>query len=203
MEAIDAENGQIFFIDGPGGIGKTYLYRAILATVKLRGKFGLPLTSSATMTHRHAYEAIDRSLRDLTGVDVPFGDKVILFSGDFRRILPVVPKGTKAQTIDASFLLRVRDGCEPTVDEDMIKLPSSICVGNGDNISVDNLIPEIFTNLTKHVGNVSYMVQRAIITPTNVEVGMLNEKILTEFVGEEKTYYSRDSIPEDRQNLYQ
>ncbi|XP_021721998.1 ATP-dependent DNA helicase PIF1-like [Chenopodium quinoa] len=47
------------------------------------------------------------------------------------------------------------------------------------------------------------MVQRAIITPTNDEVDMLNEKILTEFVGEEKTYYSCDTVPEDRQNLYQ
>ncbi|XP_021745359.1 ATP-dependent DNA helicase PIF1-like [Chenopodium quinoa] len=184
------------------------------------------------MTHRHAYEAIDRSLRDLTGVDVPFGGKVVVFGGDFRQILPVVPKGTKAQTIDvclvrstlwrhvqllhltqnmrsiqdpefAAFLLRVGDGCEPTVDEDMIKLPSSICAGNGDNISVDNLIHQIFPNLTEHVGDVSYMVQRAIITPTNDEVDMLNEKILTEFVGEEKTYYSCDTVPEDRQNLYQ
>ncbi|XP_021747710.1 ATP-dependent DNA helicase PIF1-like [Chenopodium quinoa] len=283
IEAIDAENGRIFFIDGPGGTGKTYLYQAILATVKLRGKFGLPVASSgiaatllhrgktthktldipvtlhasstwkfskqdveaqlvkyaaviiwdeATMTHRHAYEAIDRSLRDLTGVDVPFGGKVVVFGGDFRQILPVVPKGTKAQTIDAclvrstlwrhvqllhltqnmrsiqdpefaAFLLRVGDGCEPTVDEDMIKLPSSICAGNGDNISVDNLIHQIFPNLTEHVGDVSYMVQRAIITPTNDEVDMPNEKILTEFVGEEKTYYSCDTVPEDRQNLYQ
>uniref|UniRef100_A0A803N7C7 DNA helicase Pif1-like 2B domain-containing protein n=1 Tax=Chenopodium quinoa TaxID=63459 RepID=A0A803N7C7_CHEQI len=103
----------------------------------------------------------------------------------------------------AAFLLRVGDGCEPTVDEDMIKLPSSICAGNGDNISVDNLIHQIFPNLTEHVGDVSYMVQRAIITPTNDEVDMLNEKILTEFVGEEKTYYSCDTVPEDRQNLYQ
>uniref|UniRef100_A0A803MLE5 DNA helicase Pif1-like 2B domain-containing protein n=2 Tax=Chenopodium quinoa TaxID=63459 RepID=A0A803MLE5_CHEQI len=103
----------------------------------------------------------------------------------------------------AAFLLRVGDGCEPTVDEDMIKLPSSICAGNGDNISVDNLIHQIFPNLTKHVGDVSYMVQRAIITPTNDEVDMLIEKILTEFVGEEKTYYSCDTVPEDRQNLYQ
>ncbi|XP_021727193.1 ATP-dependent DNA helicase PIF1-like [Chenopodium quinoa] len=271
MEAIDAENGRIFFIDGPGGTGK------------LRGKYGLPVASSgiaatllhrgkpahktlgilvtlhasstwkfskqdveaqlvkyatviiwdeATMTHRHAYEAIDCSLRDLTGVDVPFGGKVVVFGGDFRQILPIVQKGTKAQTIDAclvrstlwrhvqllhltqnmrlihdpefaAFLLRVGDGCEPTIDEYMIKLPSSICLGNGDQISVDNLIHQIFPNLAKHIGDVSYMVQRAIITPTNDKVDMLNEKILREFAGEEKTYYSCDFVPEDRQNLYQ
>ncbi|XP_021721999.1 ATP-dependent DNA helicase PIF2-like [Chenopodium quinoa] len=184
MEAIDAENGRIFFIDGPGG---TVANSDIAATLLHRGKtahktLGIPVTlhasstwkfskqdvevqlvkyaaviiwDEATMTHRHAYEAIDRSLRDLTGVDVPFGGKVVVFGGDFRQVLPVVPKGTKAQTIDAclvrstlwrhvqllhltqnmrsiqdpefaAFLLRVGDGCEPTVDEDMIKLPSSI-----------------------------------------------------------------------------
>uniref|UniRef100_A0A803LJL4 ATP-dependent DNA helicase n=1 Tax=Chenopodium quinoa TaxID=63459 RepID=A0A803LJL4_CHEQI len=103
----------------------------------------------------------------------------------------------------AAFLLRVGDGCEPTIDEYMIKLPSSICLGNGDQISVDNLIHQIFPNLAKHIGDVSYMVQRAIITPTNDKVDMLNEKILREFAGEEKTYYSCDFVPEDRQNLYQ
>ncbi|XP_021767814.1 ATP-dependent DNA helicase PIF1-like [Chenopodium quinoa] len=272
VETIDVENGRIFFIDGPGGTGKTYLYRTILATVKLKRKFGLPVASSgigatllhrgktahntlgipvrcmlrqlgslvnkmeqlvkyaaaiiwdeATTTHRHAYEANDRSLRDLTGVDVPFGGKVVVFGGDFIQILPVVPKGTKAQTIDAclvrstlwrhvqllhltqnmksihdpefaAFLLRVGDGCEPTVDEDVIKLPYSICVGNGDQITVDNLIHQIFPNLTEYVGDVSYMVHKAIITLTNDEVDMMNEKILKEFVGEEKIYYSCDSF---------
>jgi len=28
------------------------------------------------MTHRHAFEAVDRSFRDLMGVDFPFGGKV-------------------------------------------------------------------------------------------------------------------------------
>ncbi|XP_021835605.2 uncharacterized protein [Spinacia oleracea] len=283
MEAIDGDTGRLFFIDGPGGTGKTYLYRAILATIKLRGQFGLAVASSgiaatllhrgktahktfgipvtlhasstwkfskqdieaqlvkhaaviiwdeATMTHRHAYEAVDRSIRDLMGVDSPFGGKVVVFGGDFRQILLVVPKGTKAQTIDAclvrstlwrhvqllrlnqnmrsrndeefaEFLLRVGDGCEPMVDENMIKLPTSLCVTDGNHNSIDILVHEIFPSLTEHVGDVTYMVERAIITPTNNEANMLNEKILNEFVGEEKIYYSFDSVSEDRQNLYQ
>ncbi|XP_021840453.2 uncharacterized protein [Spinacia oleracea] len=32
---------------------------------------------------------------------------------------------------------------------------------------------------------------------------MLNEKILKRFAGRERIYYSFDSVPEDRQNLYQ
>ena len=41
------------------------------------------------MTHRHAFEAVDRTLRDLMKVvdplleEKPFGGKVIVFGGDF------------------------------------------------------------------------------------------------------------------------
>ena len=54
------------------------------------------------MTHRHSFEAVDRSFRDLMdNGQEPFGGKVFVLSGDFRQILPVVVKGTPAQTIDA------------------------------------------------------------------------------------------------------
>lgn len=45
------------------------------------------------MQHKHAVKAVDRTLRDLMGVDLPFGGKVVLFSGDFRQTLPVVRGG--------------------------------------------------------------------------------------------------------------
>ena len=31
----------------------------------------------------------------------PFGGKIVLFGGDFRQVLPIVPKGTRRQTVDA------------------------------------------------------------------------------------------------------
>jgi hypothetical protein len=34
MSAIDSDNGGLFFVDGPGGTGKTYLYRALHATIR-------------------------------------------------------------------------------------------------------------------------------------------------------------------------
>ena len=56
------------------------------------------------MTKRQAVEALDRSLRDIMGCDMPFGGKVMLFGGDFRQVLPVVPRGTRAQITDATLL---------------------------------------------------------------------------------------------------
>ncbi|GBM40689.1 hypothetical protein AVEN_159663-1 [Araneus ventricosus] len=42
-----------------------------------------------TMTPHHALSAVDRSFRDLTGSDLPFGGKVFVFGGDWTHILPV------------------------------------------------------------------------------------------------------------------
>ena len=61
------------------------------------------------MMHRHAFEALDRSLRDIMGAidkrykHIPFGNKIIVFGGDFRQILPVVRKGSRSDIIKASF----------------------------------------------------------------------------------------------------
>ncbi|MBW0548783.1 hypothetical protein O181_088498 [Austropuccinia psidii MF-1] len=46
-----------------------------------------------SMQHRYGIEAVDRSLRDLNRCDKPFGGISVLFSGDFRQILPIVKHG--------------------------------------------------------------------------------------------------------------
>ncbi|GMF48328.1 unnamed protein product [Phytophthora fragariaefolia] len=152
--ANDPDQGnKLFFIDGPGGTGKSTLLRHILAKVHLAGKIAIAVASSgiaslllmggrtahstfkiplnltnmstcaiykqshlksliqrasliiwdeAPMTHRHAFEAVDRTLRDIMDNDQePFGGKVFVPSGDFRQILPVVVRGTPAETINA------------------------------------------------------------------------------------------------------
>jgi ATP-dependent DNA helicase PIF1 len=55
----------------------------------------------APMSHRYALEAIDRTLRDLMDNDLPFGGKIMLLTGDFRQILPVVPRASDGQVIGA------------------------------------------------------------------------------------------------------
>src|SRR5204862_3806546 len=145
-------NQRLFFIDGPGGYGKTFLFNMIIAKVKsnqgvviavassgiaallLDGRrtahstFKIPLQltedsvlnvkpdselarlikratliiwDEAPMMHRFAFEAVDKSIRDLTGSDKPFGDKVVILGGDFRQILPVVVRGSRSHIIDA------------------------------------------------------------------------------------------------------
>lgn len=69
----------------------------------------LLLWDECPMMDKNAFEALDRSLRDIMGQinpafkHIPFGNMIIVFGGDFRQILPVVKKGTQADIIRASF----------------------------------------------------------------------------------------------------
>ncbi|KAG2793813.1 hypothetical protein PC111_g22877 [Phytophthora cactorum] len=65
-------------------------------------KASLVIRDEAPMAHRHAFEAVDWSLRDLmVNDDEPFGGKVFVLSGDFSQILPMVVRGTPVQTLNA------------------------------------------------------------------------------------------------------
>jgi len=60
----------------------------------------LIIWDEAPMMHMYCFEALDRSLKDLfrqkndDRLDIPFGGKVVVLNGDFRQILPIIPKGT-------------------------------------------------------------------------------------------------------------
>ena len=143
------------FIDAPGGTGKTFTFKAILAnrrafgdvaiavgtsaisaillpggrTAHSRLKIPIPCTEDSmchltrrseagkllmkakiliwdeiVMADRKSIECFDRSMRDLNNVDLPFGGLLVLFGGDFRQLLPVVPKGSRAQIINACVM---------------------------------------------------------------------------------------------------
>ena len=53
------------------------------------------------MTHKSAFEAVDRTLHDITGLKRPMGGIPTLLCGDFRQILPVVKNGTRANIVNA------------------------------------------------------------------------------------------------------
>ncbi|KXN87119.1 ATP-dependent DNA helicase pif1 [Leucoagaricus sp. SymC.cos] len=56
------------------------------------------------MQHKHGILAVDKCLRDLLDKrNCPFGGIIVVFGGDFRQTLPVVPKGSRQDIIDASL----------------------------------------------------------------------------------------------------
>ncbi len=63
----------------------------------------LILWDEAPMTNKLAFEAVDRTLRDLTDKNEPFGGIVFVMSGDFRQVLPVIPRGSHADIVSPSI----------------------------------------------------------------------------------------------------
>ena len=53
------------------------------------------------MAHKKSVEAVDRTLQDIRDCFLPFGGLTVVFSGDFRQILPVVERGTRADEVNA------------------------------------------------------------------------------------------------------
>lgn len=284
LTTIDSQRGGIFFVDGPGGTGKTFLYRALLATVREKGKIALATATSgvaasimpggrtahsrfkiplriddgaicgftkqsgtakllqaasliiwdeASMTKRQAVEALDRSMRDIMDrPELPFGGKTVVFGGDFRQVLPVVQKGTRAQIIDASlsrsdlwnymtklklkenmraqkdpefaeYLLRIGNGTEKTNENGEILLPTSICVPNKtDDNGLDRLIDDIYKTTDASLEDPKYITSRAILATKNNCVDKINLKMIDRFQGEEMVYHSFDSVEEDPHGYY-
>ncbi len=61
----------------------------------------LILWDEAPMINKLAFEVVDRTLRDLTDKNEPFGDIVFVMSRDFRQVLSVIPRGCHAGIISA------------------------------------------------------------------------------------------------------
>ncbi|XP_075096269.1 uncharacterized protein LOC142174382 [Nicotiana tabacum] len=284
LERVDSGRAGLFFVDGPGGTGKTFLYRALLANLISRGmialatatsgvaaailpggrtthsRFDIPLQTTDTtitnmskqsggaklirkskliiwdeapMANRQTIETVDRSFRDIMDINEPFGGKVMVFGGDFRQVLPVVPKSTRVETINASlvksylwnkmekiqlirnmraradptfsdFLLRIGNGEEPTIRYDMVLLLEKLIVKHdGDSIGEDNLIREIFPSLDEMSSCAKYMTERAILASRNEYVDQLNEMLIAKFPGESRTFLSFDSAEDDTNNYCQ
>lgn len=67
----------------------------------------LIIWDEALVVHKHCFEALDRSLREIMGNHLNsesiFDGKVMVFGGDFRQMLPIVPRGTRSDIVHNSL----------------------------------------------------------------------------------------------------
>ncbi|XP_035831967.1 uncharacterized protein LOC118481008 [Helianthus annuus] len=199
----------------------------------------LIIWDEAPMTHKHCFKALDRTMRDISRSSQPnmqskpFGGKVILFGGDFRQILPVIPKGTRTMIVNASLNssyiwrhcivlkltenMRLRVGCqeadlkeikefgewilklgdgllgEENDGEIDIEIPDDLLIHDQVN-PISSLISYIYPDMNKFLWDLTYFQQRAILAPTNEVVDSINKELLESLPGEEKVYFSSDSL---------
>ncbi|XP_022864384.1 uncharacterized protein LOC111384344 [Olea europaea var. sylvestris] len=61
-------------------------------------------SDEALIVNRCAIEIVDRMPKDIIDFNLPFGVKVVVFGGDFRQVLPVVPRGRKEDIMKTSLV---------------------------------------------------------------------------------------------------
>ena len=177
------------------------------------------------MQHRHVVEALDRSLQDIMGKQQPFGGITILFGGDFRQTLPVIPKGSRESIVGATFC---RSGLWKHIqvlklekNERLDQTPESelfaswlLEVGSGHGLSADNsitlpshmrcgdtpdsLISSIYPAIASPGHSDQYYLERTILSGRNDDVDDLNASILQKFPGQESVFWSADSVETDQ-----
>jgi PIF1-like helicase/Helitron helicase-like domain at N-terminus len=175
----------------------------------------------APMQHRYAMEALDRTLRDLLQNDSPFAGITVLFGGDFRQILPVIPKGLRQQIVSASIcrsylwqditLLHLKQNMrlDRTPQSDafaqwLLEVGAGRHTGPNSSITlpanmrlpdntVEGLISTIYPNITNAEGKPDqYFLDRTILSTKNDAVDDLNSAVLNLFPGVESTLISID-----------
>ncbi|CAN7053526.1 unnamed protein product [Brassica rapa subsp. trilocularis] len=183
-------------------------------------KTDLIIWDEAPMTHKHAFEALDKTLKDIMSIKNPhakdqtFGGKTVLLGGDFRQILPVVPQGSRADTVLASishsylwnfchkfslktnmrvnqdekefsdWLLKVGEGRPESVHEDEDD-------GYHDQMQV---VDAAYGDINQIEASQSSYTDKAILTPRNDTVDEINAYTISKTDGESKDYYSYDSF---------
>ena len=273
----DNQNSRLFFLDSPGGTGKTYTINSIIkhlgglsmkvatcawtgiaatllnkdSTVHSLFRLPVPVVETSTcnikptsahagflseqdlivfdevsMVPKHAAEAIDRMFRDITNNDTLFGGKVILLSGDFRQILPVVRKARPAEIIEvclkSSYLwnsvtsfhlvrnMRARPEeqlfAQWLLDLGSKRLPLKPSEPYKDSIEIPErcIVPKE-VSLCDVIFDDDNYTDKVILTTTNEDALKINEEILEKIPGEEKIYYSADDVVSDdvdEQDLY-
>ncbi|XP_057720223.1 uncharacterized protein LOC130934697 [Arachis stenosperma] len=172
----------------------------------------LIIWDEAPMTNKLAFEALDRTLRDIMvsvsdrNKNLPFGGKVVVLGGDFRQVLPVIPKGSRAEIVMASINSSVLwKYCE------VLQLTKNMRLGIGSEQSsaqelrlfsdwilqigeVEDIVNTIYPNLVQNFSDPSFFQDRAILAPTVDNVEEINNYIVDLLPGEEKNYLSADSI---------
>ena len=195
------------------------------AVGKMMIRAELIIIDEVSMGHKHNYEAIDRSLREVREVDKPFGGLCTVFSGDWRQTLPVIPQGSESQIVDAclkfSYLwefitvfhltenMRVKLSGSPRMEEFsqwLLTIGDGTC-GEGEltipeemkttEDSLESLIDSTFEDVDNNYKDSKWLAERAVLCPTNTEADEVNNFMVEKFHGEKIEFKSIDTTEEN------
>ena len=158
------------------------------------------------------------------------GGLPIVFGGDFKQILPVIVKGSHAQTVGACFqrswiwrsikVLKLTENmCLNThaeAERNFAKWQLEIRHGQHTDDTGNTRLPDHFKCTENTVSSListiypginqlphpsdHYFAEHTILTSRNDDVDDINEKMLSEFPGEKKKFLSADSVKGNNEN---
>ncbi|XP_024014490.1 uncharacterized protein LOC112088441 [Eutrema salsugineum] len=100
LDAVLNNKGGVFFVYGFGGTGKTFRWSCLSTAIRSRGKIVINTASSGIAA---LLLEGGRTAHSRLPVRKPFGGKVVVFGGDFRQILPVIPHDGRSETVMATI----------------------------------------------------------------------------------------------------
>ncbi|XP_021717621.1 uncharacterized protein LOC110685398 [Chenopodium quinoa] len=163
------------------------------------------------MANKANLQALDLLLQDICENTTLFGGKLIIFGGDFRQVLPVVPQKSLRQAVESSivasyiraredptfcaFLLSLGNGELQTNECGYVELPDGM-------IHHLEIIKATFPEVEKGTITSDIFSDRAILTPMNDDVDMVNSVLIEQFLGNKVIYKSFDAMLNDTCNIY-
>ncbi|KAL6557987.1 hypothetical protein OROMI_018337 [Orobanche minor] len=209
---------------------KSYCNKIKLGTemTELLKKTKLIIWDEAPMTHIYCFEALDRSLKDVMRSPdgepspKPFGGLIVVLGGDFRQILPVVPKGSRHDIVHAAIsssylwdechVLKLTKnmrlevcGASPS-DADEIKNFAGWILKIVDGVVGNEIEGEARVNLSddiliRGVNDPISAIVETILAPTNDIVEKINDHVMSKMSGEVVEYLSSDSICKTEEDM--
>uniref|UniRef100_A0A0L8FGD5 ATP-dependent DNA helicase n=2 Tax=Octopus bimaculoides TaxID=37653 RepID=A0A0L8FGD5_OCTBM len=184
-----------------------------------------------TVAHKGAFDVLNRTLQDIRGCEAPMGGVTLLLSGNFRQTLPVIPKGMRADEVQAclkssllwrhvrSLTLTINMRARLLGDQMSANFASDILkLGNG-KVPLDadgeldvhpfvtpisplaELSDKVFPRLKDNYLNHEWLSERSVLVPKNVTVTKLNDQLLQSLPGAPFAYKSVDTMVEANESM--
>ena len=190
----------------------------------------LVIWDEAPMQHKHIHEAVNRTFQDIMKCqDKLFGGLTIVFGGDFKQILPVVVKGSRAEIVGACMqrshiwgsikVIKLKQNMRlnTNVEAERNFAKWQLDIGHGKHTNegglttlpdyfkcpennIESLIQSIYPGINQLPLPDQYFAERTILTSRNDDVDDINDELLKQFPGEEREYMSADSLKNNDNN---
>jgi hypothetical protein len=145
-----------------------------------------------SMVHQHVVDTVDRSLRDVCSDNRPFGGKIVLFTGDFKQLLPVVRHGRGCDfTIQRCSWWRQVQKLNFTVNWRAVRFPEYSAfleqVGNGEldivTVPAERIVAS-YDAMIDAVYGTSFDVKNQILALTLETCAAVNKLCISRLPGE-------------------